>query len=42
MTKENGFVVVGFIDSPQQANEIAEILKLTKLRERIQDLPKGV
>ena len=42
MSKETGFVIVGFIDSPEQANEITGILKLAKLGQHIQDLNKGV
>ena len=42
MSKETGFVIVGFIDSPQQADEIAGILKLAILGERIQNINKGV
>ena len=42
MSKEIGFVIVGFIDSPEQANEITGILKLAKLGQHIQDLNKGV
>lgn len=42
MSKETGFVIVGFIDSPKQADEIQGIVKLAKLGQHIQDLNKGV
>lgn len=42
MSKETGLMVVGFIDTPEQANEIQGIVRLTTLAWHIQDLNKGV
>ena len=42
MSKETGFVIVGFVDSPQQANEIQGIVKHAILGFHIQDIDKGV
>ena len=42
MLKETGFVIVGIIDSPQQAMEIQGIVKLSILGFHIQDINKEV
>ena len=38
MSKESGFIIVGLVDSPEQANEIQGIVKLSILGFHIQDL----
>jgi len=42
MSKEKGFIIVGLISNPEQANEIQGIVKLSILGFRMQDLSKEV
>ena len=42
MSKENGFIIVGIVNTPEQAIEIQGIVRLSVLGFRMQDLPKGV
>ena len=42
MSKESGFIIVGIVDSPQQAMEIQGIVKLSILGFHIQDISKEV
>lgn len=42
MSKETGYVVVGLLDSPEQASEIKKIVNLSIIGFHMQDLNKGV